>query len=107
MPPITNTMMKPTANSSGGSHRMRLARDIVMIQAKTWMPLGMAINRLAAEKNDATRNGRPVANMWCTHSPKLMNAVATRAAATRWYAAIVRRENAWNTIDAMPVAGMK
>jgi hypothetical protein len=35
------------------------------------MPLGMAIIMLAAVKKLSPSCGRPVANMWCTHSPKL------------------------------------
>ncbi len=33
-------------------------------------------------KNDSARAGRPVANMWCTHTPKPSAIVATVASAT-------------------------
>ena len=34
---------------------------------------------LAAENSPIASVGNPVANMWCTHTPKLMNAMATMA----------------------------
>ena len=43
----------------------------------------MVMMRLAAEKNDSARAGMPVANMWWTHTPKLMNATVTSAVATQ------------------------
>ena len=41
----------------------------------------MAMTRLAAENTARASGGPPVANMWCTHTPKLMNATAMNAAA--------------------------
>ena len=48
----------------------------VAIQQKIWTPLGIAIIMLAAVKKLLPSSGRPVANMWCTHSPKPRKAVA-------------------------------
>jgi hypothetical protein len=61
----------------------RRPRARVAIQAKTWMPLGMATAMLAAWKNESDRRGMPVANMWCTHSPKLRKPMVTSARITR------------------------
>ena len=55
---------------------------MVAIQAKTWMPLGIATAMLAAEKKLSDIFGRPVANMWCTHRPKLRKPVAISASTT-------------------------
>jgi len=76
MPPIRKISMKPSAKSMGVSS-FTLPRHIVAIHAKNWMPLGMTMTRLAAEKNDIASTGIPVANMWCTHTPKLMKPIAT------------------------------
>ena len=55
---------------------------MVAIHAKNWTPLGKTMIRLTAEKNDMAWTGMPVANMWCTHTPKLMKATAISAVAT-------------------------
>jgi len=56
---------------------------MVAIQAKTWMPLGMLTAMLAAEKKLSDNWGMPVANMWCTHSPKLRKPAPISASTTR------------------------
>ena len=56
--------------------------QIVAIQANTATALGMAMTMLAALKNDSDSGGRPVANMWCTQTPKPSTMVATVASAT-------------------------
>ena len=52
-----------TRSTGRPSHR-------VAIQAKTWIPVGMAMAALAAEKKPSDSSGSPVANMWWTQSPK-------------------------------------
>ena len=69
---------KPSTNSDGVVKRSRPAA-IVAIQAKTWMPLGIATAMLAAEKKPSDSAGMPVVNMWCTHRPKLKKPVAISA----------------------------
>ena len=78
IPPSRKISRKPSANSIGVVSRT-LPFHIVAIHAKNWMPLGIAITRLAAEKNAIASTGSPVANMWCTHTPKLMKPIATSA----------------------------
>ena len=56
--------------------------QMVPIQAKTETALGMAMIMLAAPKKDSARPGRPVANMWCTQTPKPTTMVVTVASAT-------------------------
>ena len=70
-PPATNTTMNPSTQSIGVRTTSRPSR-IVTSQAKIWMPEGMVTSRLEALKNDRVSCGRPTANMWCTHTPKLM-----------------------------------
>ena len=55
---------------------------MVASQAKTPPPIGSAMMMLAALKKDSEMPGRPVANMWCTHTPKPSTMVATVASAT-------------------------
>ena len=59
-----------------------LPARMVATQEKICTPLGMVISRLAAEKKARVRLGRPVANMWWTHTPNPMMAVAMVARAS-------------------------
>ena len=81
MPPSRKISRKPIANSIA-VEKCTTPFHMVAIHAKNWTPLGNVMMRLAAEKNDNARAGMPVANMWCTHTPKLMNATVTSAVAT-------------------------
>ena len=82
IPPSTKMRRKPSEKSSGVVNRT-VPFHSVATSAKTCTPLGTAIRRLTPEKNAIASAGRPVANMWCTHTPKLMNAMATSAVATQ------------------------
>ena len=62
---------------------------------------------LAAVKKLSPSCGRPVANMWCTHRPKPMNAVETSDRTTARYPNMCRRENVVMIVETMPVPGMK
>jgi len=77
---MTNSTRKPRTNSIG-VFRTDLPAMIVATQANICTPLGMAISRLAAEKKLSERFGRPVANMWCTHTPNPMTAIVMVARA--------------------------
>jgi len=76
IPPSRNSSRNPIAKSIGVWNSTRPCH-IVAIQQKNITPLGIAITRLAAEKYDIASTGTPVANMWCTHTPKLMKPIAT------------------------------
>src|SRR4051812_7985386 len=102
-PPVTNHAIKPGKNRKGGGRtgqpRPNVApppeglaapgggdglggaleddRGQKPTQAKTWMALGMTIAMVAPLKNDSAKNGSPVANMWCSHTPKPITIVAT------------------------------
>ena len=80
---------------------------MVAIHAKTWMPLGIATAMLAAEKKRSDSSGMPVANMWCTHSPKEKNPVATSATTMSRYPHSGTPVIVGTIIDTMPAAGRK
>ena len=70
--PVRPPMMKIEEEAEDPQHR-RLERagvrdHIVAIQQKICMPVGIAIMMLAAVKKLSPSCGRPVANMWWTHS---------------------------------------
>ena len=73
IPPSRKISRNPIAKSIGVVKRTT-PFHIVAIHAKNCTPLGIVMMRLAAEKNDSASAGIPVANMWWTHTPKLMNA---------------------------------
>jgi hypothetical protein len=100
----TNVTMKPRTNSDGTRTTTRPS-SMVASQAKTWMPDGIVMTVLAALKKLSESRGSPVANMWCTHTPKEMIAIATRDSTTSGYAAIPRRQNVGSTAETMPSAG--
>ena len=56
--------------------------QIVAVQANTATALGTVMMIEAPLKNDSARAGMPVANMWCTQTPKPSAMVATVASAT-------------------------
>ena len=78
---------------------------IVAIHAKIWTADGMEIVMLAAPKKLIESCGRPVANIWCTHTPKPMKPVATVESATQVWPTIGRRLNTGKIIESIPVAG--
>ena len=69
--------------NSIGTRSTGLPSQSVAIQAKTWMPIGIAMAVLAAEKKESDMSGRPVVNMWCTHSPKLRKPTEIAARTTQ------------------------
>ena len=79
IPPIRKIRRNPRANSIGAVNRTR-PPHIVPIHEKYRTALGMAMTKLAAEKKPIAVVGSPVANMWWTHTPKLMNAMPISAA---------------------------
>src|SRR3546814_17592216 len=104
MPPSTKITTTPITKRSGVDHRIRPIQS-VEIQAKIWMPLGMAMNRLATvNKADASR-GMPVANMLCTHSPKHTQPVAASDATTHGYPKMGRRAGVATNVDNTATAG--
>lgn len=66
-----------------GTRSTGLPSQSVASQAKTWMPIGIAIAVLAAEKKERDSRGSPVAYMWCTQSPKLRKPTEIAASATQ------------------------
>ena len=56
--------------------------QIVAIQAKTETALRNGDDEARRGEEDSASTGRPVANMWCTQTPKPTTIVATVAIAT-------------------------
>lgn len=78
---MTKTMMKPAQNRKDVFKTGRPVQ-IVAIQAKNDTALGMTIRIDTAPKKDSAIVESPVANMWCTQTPKPSTMVRTVARAT-------------------------
>ena len=82
-------------------------RTSVPHHENTWIPLGITIIRLAAEKKIIEICGRPVANMWCTQTPKPMKAVIIEDMATQVNASSGRRAKVGTIEETITTAGRK
>src|SRR6185312_2518357 len=102
--PITNSTTNPAAKSKG-VFQTGLPNHMVAIHANTAIALGIVMRKLAPLKNDIDTAGSPVANMWCTHTPKPMRPVAIVDSATYGYPTSGRRQNVGIISDTMPMAG--
>ena len=80
-PPMTNTIRKPAKNRKAVVKTGR-PLQIVASQANSETALGMAMMMETALKNDSAMVGRPVANIWCSQTPKPSTMVSTVASAT-------------------------
>ena len=80
MPPIRNTPIRPTQNSSGVRYSI-VPRHSVAIQLKILTPVGTAITKLDSMKNASTTVDIGVENMWCAHTSRPRKAMATVEAA--------------------------
>ena len=80
-PPITNSAIMPAKKRNAVVKTGRPVQ-IVAIQAKTATALGMAMMIDTPLKKDSARSDRPVANMWCSQTPKPSTIVATVDSAT-------------------------
>jgi hypothetical protein len=96
--------MNAIAKSMGVANTTR-PYHIVASHAKMVTALGIETVMLAALKKLIDSWGKPVANMWWTHTPKPINPVVTVANATKVWPIIGRRQNVGITIESMPVAG--
>ena len=72
-PPITKIAKKPSTQSSGVLNR-GLPPQSVAIQQKICTPLGIDDHQARGGEQALAQSGSGVANMWCTHTPKPMNA---------------------------------
>ena len=65
--------------NSIGIEKMTRPASSVAMKTKIWTPVGIATASEAAEKKPSEIGGRPVVNMWWTHSPKHRKPVPTAA----------------------------
>ena len=80
IPPITNTEIPPTQNSSGVLYST-VPRHSVAIQLRIFTPVGTAIKKELTSTNTRIASGTGAVNMWCAHVRKPRNAIATVDAA--------------------------
>src|SRR5205814_205337 len=81
-PPITNSAMNPPMKSSGARNSGR-PRFTVKSHAKIWIEEGMTTIIEAAAKKTSVVVAGPVANMWCAHTTKPMNAGGSVVSVTK------------------------
>src|SRR5947209_18147885 len=80
-PPMVKSTMKLAKNMNAVVNT-GLPVQIVAIHANTATALGTTMMIEAALKKESEMLGSPVANMWCTHTPKPSTIVATVPSAT-------------------------
>src|SRR6185437_15048862 len=90
-PPMTNSSTKLEKYRKAVVNTGRPVQ-MVAIHANTATALGITITMLEALKYDSDMTGRPVANMWCAHTPKPSTMVVTVASATAVYPTNGRRQ---------------
>src|SRR5690348_5860892 len=103
-PPITNSTTSAAKNLNAVVNT-GLPVQIVATQANTDTAEGITITKLAAEKNPNATEGKPVANMWCTHTPKPSTIVRIVANTTADCATSGRRQYTGNACETMLIAG--
>ena len=103
-PPMMKNTMNPTIHKSGVWKRGVPVTSVVS-QANSWIALGITMIRLAAANQTSAIVDSPTANMWCTHTPKPMNATRISASATSGNATIRRPVKAGMIDVAIPNAG--
>ena len=67
--------MKPIANSIGVVSRT-VPPHTVPSQLKIFTPVGMAMSIVDRPNAETATGPRPVANMWCAHTPQPMKPIA-------------------------------
>ena len=71
--------MNAIENSIGTSKRI-FPPQIVASQLNVLMPVGIETSIVDSVKNAFPNDVMPIVNMWCAHTPRLMNAMHTDAA---------------------------
>ena len=74
-PPIVNIAMKPSANSIGVVRRTAPPQTVPS-QLKIFTPVGMAMSIVDRPNAEIATGPRPVANMWCAHTPQPRKPIA-------------------------------
>ena len=95
---------KAAENSRGVLRRIE-PRQSVASQLKILMPVGTAIVNDASMKNASTTVGVGVVNMWCAHTSRPRNAIATVDAAIALYPKIGLRANTGRISEIIPKTG--
>src|SRR3990170_1609038 len=103
-PPMTNMAMNPTEKNSGVFSLIDPPHN-VPIQLKILTPVGTAMSIVDIANAEFAAVPKPVVNMWCAHTPQLMNAMAMPEMTTNGYPNSGFRENVGSTSETIPVAG--
>ena len=74
-PPIVNIAMKPSANSIGVFRRSDPPQTVPS-QLKIFTPVGIAMSIVERLNAETATGPRPVANMWCAHTPQPRKPIA-------------------------------
>src|SRR4051794_23471429 len=90
-----------------GNRICRRPYQIVATQQKNWTAVGITIIRLAAVKKLSLSCGKPVANMWCTHTLKPTKPVATTETTIGVYPKILRLEKQETIVETIAAPGRK
>ena len=101
---MTNIVTKPIAKSIGGSNRNR-PPHMVASQLKIFTPVGTAMNIVETANAELATGPRPVANMWCAHTPNPMKPIAIPESTTTGYPNSGLRENVGRISETIPMAG--
>ncbi len=96
----------PPANSIGTERTVR-PTSTVPISANTWIAAGIATASEAADTRPSDSEGSPVANMWCTQSPKLRKPVEMAASTTQGYPTSGVRQKVGTSMVSSATAGRK
>ena len=105
-PPIKKTKKNPRHQSIGNRSCSRPYHRVAT-QQKNSVPVGITIIKLAAVKKLWLNWGKPVANMWWTHTLNPINPVATTETTMGVYPKMRRREKHSTRVETMAAPGRK
>src|SRR5882757_3485306 len=105
-PPERQVRKNAATNSTGVVKRTRRPQQVA-IQQNSCAPVGMAIAIEEAVNKLLPTRGKPVANMWWTHSPKDRKPIDMIEITASGYPTMPRRAPVSMMVLAMPTAGKK
>src|SRR3954470_22173648 len=91
--PATTHWKRNAMENSMGVSKRTLPPQMVASQLNVLMPVGMETSMVESVKNALPNDVMPMVNMWCAHTPRLMNAILTEAVTMAGYPKIALREN--------------
>ena len=101
---MVNIAMNPSENSIGVLS-FNEPPQTVPIQLKIFTPVGMAMSIVESPNAVWATGPRPVANMWCAHTPQPRNPIAMPEKMTTERPKSGLRENTGSVSETMPMPG--